>query len=448
MENPLLDRNGAFMKIEKIAVFALLAFLSLSWEAVHAAGQGTPASKACRITPMENVAEELKDLLGRLAAASGHDLFRHHCSSIISVIDAKPRLTKTDTLLLAEVYRAFSDTSVLWNAGALESYLERKRPFILAWTSATDGTASLAWLVPPEDWDPDREYPLYVRLHGLSSIYDNPLEYMSRYLVPARFYEGTFEDGYTLLPWGRGNLWYMGISETDIFESIEEAESLVSVDPGRKYMTGFSMGGFGAWSIGQNSPETWAAIGVFAGALWYDAGSTLTREAVRNLEGMPVYFVCGLSDGLLSSNETAYELLLETGNPNTIFETFDGGHEAPLEQWQGMYRWIRNFSRDTFVTDGHAGPSFVSLAGNYPNPFNMQTTIRIFLRYRSRAELVIWNTAGRKIRTLLDGEERIGEQDVCWDGCDDSGMPVPGGVYLCRLRAYRTDSVHKMLLLK
>ena len=398
-----------------------------------------------------NIVPEVKDLLNRLALASDNAFFQNHCSSIISVLDAVPRPTSNDSLLLEGLYTAFSDTTVPWNAGRLPSYLERKRPFILSWTSPTDGAISLAWLIPPENWNPEQTYPLYVRLHGLSDIYGNRIQYLTRYLGPQLVFEGTFEDGYTLLPWGRGNLWYQGIADTDVWESIQAAEFYVRVNSARKYLVGHSMGGYGSWRLGQESPHTWAAIGVFAGALWYDGGNLLTEAAAQRLKDVPVYIVCGLNDGLLQYNQTAFELLRDAGNPDIAFATFPGGHEAPLANWQDMYAWIRNFTKDSSEAVDHHNqpwPTHAGLIGNYPNPFNSGTVFLYEIRIQSDVELTIYNPAGRKIRTIFMSSEKPGEHEIRWDGRNDSGMPVPSGMYVCRMLTKDTKTSIKILMLK
>lgn len=57
------------------------------------------------------------------------------------------------------------------------------------------------------------------------------------------------------------------------------------------------------------------------------------------------------------------------------------------------------------------------------------------LRRAGEAELVLFDLAGRRVRTLARGAHAAGAQDVRWDGHDDQGRPAPPGVYLCRLRA-------------
>jgi hypothetical protein len=403
-------------------------------------------------TPVRaNVVPEIKDMLGRMALASENEFFRNHCRSIISVLEAVPRPTGGDSLLLEGLYTAFSDTSVPWNAGRLSSYLERKRPFILSWTSPSDGAVSLAWLIPPENWNPERSYPLYVRLHGLSDIYGSRIQYLTRYLGPQLVFEGTFEDGYTLLPWGRGNLWYQGIAETDVWDCIGAAEARIHVDSARKYLTGMSMGGYGAWKIGAKSPETWAALGIYAAALWYGGSGVMNADVIGNLKHVPVFFICGTADGLLAENQLAFQLLGDAGDPDLEFETFAGGHESRLENWQTMYAWIRNFSKDTTESvDRHdpSRPVHAGLIGNYPNPFNSGTVLRYELRIQSDVELTIHDPAGRKIRSISRSSEKPGEHEIRWDGRNDSGVPVPSGMYVCRMVTKESGTSLKILMLK
>ena len=63
-----------------------------------------------------SIVPELKDLLQRLASASSNSFFQQHCLSIIALLDAVPKPTASDSLLLEGLYKAFSDTAVPWNA--------------------------------------------------------------------------------------------------------------------------------------------------------------------------------------------------------------------------------------------------------------------------------------------------------------------------------------------
>ena len=269
---------------------------------------------------------------------------------------------------------------------------------------------------------------------------------MSRYLTPELAVDKSFEDGYSLFPWGRGNLWYEGISETDVWESIAVAESMIKVNQSRKYLVGISMGGYGAWVIGQKSVATWAALGIYAGALWYNNYTYVTASVAQNLKNVPVYFICGTQDGLLSVNQTAYQLLQGAGNTNLAFETFVGGHVALLENWQKMYEWVRNFSNDrvgAVVGDNSQIPVRTTLLSNYPNPFNPETVIRYQLSASIHVKLTVFDLLGREIATVVNKEQNAGTYEVKFNGSN-----LNSGIYMYQLIAGSFIQTRKMVYLK
>ncbi len=93
-------------------------------------------------------------------------------------------------------------------------------------------------------------------------------------------------------------------------------------------------------------------------------------------------------------------------------------------------------------------PSFVTLGPNSPNPFNPTTTIRFELRSRQLVSLVIYDAAGRAVRTLVHGETGPGVHTVVWDGENDSGRSVTSGVYFARIVADRSSETRKMMLVR
>lgn len=397
----------------------------------------------------QDTLSDLPVLLNTLAVNSDNNLFKYHCSSIINVIQARGTLSRNDSAFLKQLYTTFSDSTVEWNASELSSYEERKRPFIISWTSPTDGVVSLAWLLLPENWDPGQTYPLYVHLHGLSSPYESPIEYMTYFLRPDSIMNKSFEDGYYLFPWGRGNIWYQGIGETDIWEAIDTVESLVHIDPQRKYLMGHSMGGYGVWAIGQKSPGKWAALGIYAGALWYPNYELLNAESAQKLKNIPVYIVCGDRDGLLGTNRTAYQLLQNAGNVNTIFVTFPGGHESLLENWQNMYQWIKNWdieNPNAVHSNGTQAATEFTLYDNYPNPFNPSTTISYTLDHPAHVKIDICDLTGKRIAAPVDRTEPAGTYRLVWDA-----KYLSSGIYFCRVRTEGKTTLQKeqkMILMK
>jgi hypothetical protein len=88
------------------------------------------------------------------------------------------------------------------------------------------------------------------------------------------------------------------------------------------------------------------------------------------------------------------------------------------------------------------------LLQNYPNPFNPATAIQFQTPVLAKVEIVIYNSAGRKVRTLLNRRCNAGLHSILWNGHDDAGMPVSSGVYLCCMKAEDYMLTKKLLLIK
>jgi hypothetical protein len=84
-----------------------------------------------------------------------------------------------------------------------------------------------------------------------------------------------------------------------------------------------------------------------------------------------------------------------------------------------------------------------------PNPFNPVTTIRYDIPAGgANVSLVIFDVAGRRVRTLVDSSPPVGRLSVTWDGRDDRGQGVASGVYFYRMLAGSFVETRKMVLLK
>ena len=88
------------------------------------------------------------------------------------------------------------------------------------------------------------------------------------------------------------------------------------------------------------------------------------------------------------------------------------------------------------------------LGPNVPNPFNSTTQIVYHLAEAAPVRLVVYNTLGQVVATLVDAYQETGVYHAAWDGRDASGVPVVSGVYLYRLQAGAFDEVRKMTVLQ
>jgi len=93
--------------------------------------------------------------------------------------------------------------------------------------------------------------------------------------------------------------------------------------------------------------------------------------------------------------------------------------------------------------------SAFSLQQNVPNPFNPTTTISFVVPDGGANVLLrIYDSAGRLVRTLVNGNEPSGTREVSWYGTNDQGQPVSSGVYFYQLTAPSFSETKKMVLLR
>lgn len=93
-------------------------------------------------------------------------------------------------------------------------------------------------------------------------------------------------------------------------------------------------------------------------------------------------------------------------------------------------------------------PKPLTLYQNFPNPFNPVTTIKFFNPRPEHIALTIYDSGGRKIRSLIDADKGTGWHTVKWNGTNDSGNGVGSGVYYYRLTAGKKVITKKLVMLR
>ena len=153
----------------------------------------------------------------------------------------------------------------------------------------------------------------------------------------------------------------------------------------------------------------------FSGALRYDG-----REWKRYTT----------ADGLLS---------------NTLFAV---GVDAQNRKWFATDKGYCVLDDSAPVSVSDLTPASFALLGNYPNPFNPNTTISFTLPVPGKATLTVYDITGRKVRTLVSGTFVAGVHSVVWDGKDGKGEVASSGVYLTRLQSGKAVCTAKMIIVK
>jgi len=118
--------------------------------------------------------------------------------------------------------------------------------------------------------------------------------------------------------------------------------------------------------------------------------------------------------------------------------------------WSGNYRFSLLSSQVTSVAEYPTNkfPQEFSLQQNYPNPFNPTTAIDYQIPAAGMVSLQLFDVQGRVVRTLVNEEQNPRVYRVIWNGRNDRGEEVAGGIYFYRLTTSQNTKTLKLLLLK
>jgi len=81
----------------------------------------------------------------------------------------------------------------------------------------------------------------------------------------------------------------------------------------------------------------------------------------------------------------------------------------------------------------------------YPNPFNSATKLRFETGGNTKLSLKIYDIRGREVKTLFGGYKQPGIHEITWDGTDNAGRSISGGVYFIRLLSGSNVEIRKVV---
>ena len=100
-------------------------------------------------------------------------------------------------------------------------------------------------------------------------------------------------------------------------------------------------------------------------------------------------------------------------------------------------------------SDLEISPMAYELNQNYPNPFNPTTTIGFQISSPGNVDIKIFDINGRLVKAFNQTGLNRGNHSVIWNGKNQAGQHVAGGLYLYSLSTGNTSSaIRKMTLVK
>ncbi len=172
--------------------------------------------------------------------------------------------------------------------------------------------------------------------------------------------------------------------------------------------------------------------------------------SVRNTSNLPIIGAIITAGTLTTTSNTSgtYSLSLPAG---TYAITCSAAGYAPQTQENVVITAGQTTLRNFILTVGNDDQVEVTatvLKGNYPNPFNPETTIAFDVKAKAPVIIEIYNPKGQLIRTLVNEIKDKGHHQIVWNGKDNSGNSVASGVYQYRMQAGEYKAVRRMMLLK
>ena len=217
-----------------------------------------------------------------------------------------------------------------------------------------------------------------------------------------------------------------------------------------------------AWQSLPNGDYTWAVKAVYTNGItsiaslsnslnkFVETGmiaGVVRRENTTAIAGATVS-VAGYT--ATTNTAGAYTLIVPVGSYDVTAEA-DGFNAQTVENVAVSFgnTTTVNFILHPVSSDDPIMPVVATaLNGNFPNPFNPETTIRYSIKTPGAVKLEVYNIKGQLVKTLVNEDQASGHYKVVFNSHDNKGKAIASGVYLLKLSAPGYQKTSKMILMQ
>ena len=224
-------------------------------------------------------------------------------------------------------------------------------------------------LYVPESYKPSRPSPLTFWLHYRGGKAHSGAAWTPRLITQL----GEEQGNIVVSPRGRGtSTWYVSEAHQDFFEVFADVHDLLRVDEDRRYLSGYSMGGYGTYLFGLLYPDLFAggysASGAMTQGAWTgegpdgcqapcyieanegDADAQNTFRILENARHLPLTIHHGTNDELvpITGVQRVGVRLAELGYRYdlTMFAGYEHFTQAIIDEWADGATYLNRFERN------------------------------------------------------------------------------------------------------
>ena len=206
-------------------------------------------------------------------------------------------------------------------------------------------TAAISYLLYlPRDYgrNPQKKWPLVLFLHGSSERGDNPGVLIAHGL-PEMLTSTLDFPAVVLSPQAPENTVWWGTQLYEVSALLDHVQAHYTVDAKRIYLTGLSMGGFGAWAMVMRQPQRFAAVVPIAGG--WDSDRDSVPGNICDIKAVPVWVFHGAQDEIVPPRKS--QLMVDAlkqcgaGVHYTLYP--DANHRESFERAYAdpdLYAWM------------------------------------------------------------------------------------------------------------
>lgn len=191
----------------------------------------------------------------------------------------------------------------------------------------------------PEDYEPTKNYPFMLFLHGRGES-NGPLSRVKVWGPPRLVDMGKKMPFIIASPQcPKESFWSQAGEQAKIVELLKHLEEKYAIDETRMYLTGLSMGGYGSWTLAASHPQKFAAVVPICGK-----GNAADAEKLKDT---PIWAWHGLADRVVKPEGTSkvVEAIRKAGGTKIKFTGLeDVGHNSwSAAYWTPqIYSWMRS----------------------------------------------------------------------------------------------------------